>query len=87
MGYSLFLSFSFSCLIFDHTNTTGQTQDLLLECSFIQKEFLPLERLDLMLVSLRQCWLKALTRNHLLQHTLRTHFVSSVLFNSSILCD
>ena len=58
----------------------GETQDLLLECTFIQKEFLPLERLDLMLVSLRQCWLKALTRNHLLQHALRNHFVRNFFF-------
>ena len=57
----------------------GLCQDLLLECQFIQKEFLPLARLTETTQDLRTSWAKALTRNHLLANTLREHLEELVV--------
>ena len=57
----------------------GLCQDLLLECQFIQKEFLPLARLVETTQDLRTSWAKALTRNHLLTSTLREHLEELVV--------
>lgn len=64
--------------------TIGICQDLLLECQFIQKEFLPLSRIQDVTNALRKQWSKALTRNHILKYTLREHLEEIVCINYGI---
>ena len=64
--------------------TLGESQDILLECHFISKEFLPLDRLNNIIEKLRTGWLKALTRNHILKYTLRDHLEELVALTKGV---
>ena len=62
----------------------GVCQDLLLECQFIEKEFLPLKRMNEVVQVLRADWLKALTRNHILMYSLRDYLEEIIAIRNGL---